>query len=193
MHIIRFLITAYLLVLSQQSFAFDDDRKGFMIGVGLGFQKTSIDTSNSNASSNSEAGLATSFRIGGGITEQFSLYYIRSASWFNAPYTEGSNTSDIYYVSGLSGLGASYYFQSSTPSAYLTGALGIGDFAAPFEEDIDSDTDTGSAFMIGGGYEIDQHIQLEVTFLRTSIDSKTFNASDFKTSSLQFTINYLWY
>jgi len=164
-----------------------------MIGIGLGIQKTNINERNLNAASNSETGMATSFKIGGGITQRFSLYYVRSASWFNAPYTEDSNTSDIYYVSGLSGLGASYYFQNSAPSAYITSAIGIGDFAAPLEDDIDSDTDTGSAFMVGGGYELNKHIQFEATYLRTSIDGKSLNASDFKTASLQFTINYLWY
>jgi len=189
----KFLLIISLLIFSHQSLAFDDDRKGFMIGIGLGIQKTNINERNLNAASNSETGMATSFKIGGGITQRFSLYYVRSASWFNAPYTEDSNTSDIYYVSGLSGLGASYYFQNSAPSAYITSAIGIGDFAAPLEDDIDSDTDTGSAFMVGGGYELNKHIQFEATYLRTSIDGKSLNASDFKTASLQFTINYLWY
>jgi len=191
MQIITPLIIFSLVIFSPLSFAFDDDRKGFLIGLGLGFQKTNIDATNANTPNDSETGLATSFKVGGGITEQFSLYYVRSASWFNAPYSEGSNTSDIYYSSGLSGLGASYYFQKNTPSGYITGAFGIGDFAAPLEDDIDADT--GSAFMVGGGYEIDKHIQLEITYLRTSIDSKTFNESDFKTSSLQLSLNYLWY
>ncbi len=125
-------------------------------------------------------------KLGGGITNQFALYYVRNASWFSS---DGSNTT---FLVGISGLGASYYFSPSAPSAYILAAIGVGDIAAPFESDIQSET--GDATMIGGGFEVNDHLHLEATILTTEIDdSSGFSNFTLKTSSIQFTINYLWY
>lgn len=181
------------LIMSQSSNAFDDNREGFIVGLGAGFQTINIDFnySGSEVRSDSEGGFATSFKIGWGITNQFSLYYVRNASWYSAAYDDGFSISDITYTIGIDGVGATYYLSPSSPSGYLLGAIGIGDISAPFESDIGSDT--GSAIMFGGGYEASEHIHLEATFLTTNIDSLDNELLNLKTSSIQFTVNYLWY
>ena len=84
MHIQKFLFVAIiLLVLSTTpTFAFDDERRGFLLGFGAGLHGIEEDfiVSGSNIGSQSKSGLATSFKIGGGITDQFTLYYVRNAS-----------------------------------------------------------------------------------------------------------------
>ncbi|MGD8560742.1 MAG: hypothetical protein PVH04_13815, partial [Gammaproteobacteria bacterium] len=173
--------------ISQFAHAFDENRTGFILGLGAGLHTIDIDSFNNGfqLGSDSESGIATSLKLGGGITNQFALYYVRNASWFSS---DGSNTT---FLVGISGLGASYYFSSSAPSGYILAAVGVGDIDAPFESNIEADT--GNATMIGGGYEVNDHLHLEVTLLRTDIDSSDFSNLTLETSSIQFTFNYLWY
>jgi len=191
-NIICFLV---LIVLAnvQVAYAFDDNRQGFLIGLGVGYHNIDIDFkyNGSNIASQSENGIATSFKIGGGFTNQFLLYYVRNSSWYNAPYYDGFTTSDITYTIGLTGIGATYYLSPTSPSVYFLGAIGAGDISAPFESG--AKPDTGSAFMIGGGYEASKHIQYELTLLTTNIDSQDDSQLKLETSSIQATINYMWY
>lgn len=178
------------LVVSQAASAFDNNRQGFILGLGIGLHTIDLDykSSGTTVQSNSESGIATSFKIGGGITNQFALYYVRNASWYNAPYAFGSNAT---YTVGISGLGATYYFSPTAPSGYVLGAIGIGDIDAPFESNVEADT--GDAFMIGGGYEVSKGVHLEATYLVTDLDSSDISSLTLETSSIQFTVNYLWY
>ncbi len=178
---------------SQVANAFDDNRQGFILGLGAGFHNidTDFNYDGSKFNSESKSGLATSFKIGWGITNQFALYYVRNASWYSAPSFNGYTTSDITYLAGISGIGGTFYLSPSAPSGYFLGAIGIGDLSAPFESNIESDT--GSALMFGGGYEVSKHLQIEATLLSTDIDSADDSRLNLKSSSIQFTFNYLWY
>ena len=190
---IKWFLVFCVLMTSQVAYAFDDNRQGFILGLGAGIHNVDIDFNfnGSTALSESESGLATSFKIGAGITNQFALYYVRNASWYNAPYSDGVTISDITYTVGINGIGGTYYLSHSAPSGYFLGSIGIGDISAPFESGVESDT--GSALMFGGGYQVIEHIQLEATLLITEIDSPDDNRINLKTSSIQFTVNYLWY
>ena len=165
------------------AFALDGERKGFIIGVGAGLHRVNMDYDNID-DPDAKFGLATSLKIGGGITNQFTLYYVRNASWFKFEEDHKSYTA----VTGISGIGATYYFSPTAPSGYILGAIGVGDIDAPFEDDVDGET--GSAFMIGGGYEFSPHVHIEGTFISTDID---FEYMDLTTRAFQITINYLWY
>ncbi len=187
MKIFKPVTFAAILFTATPAIAFDDNRQGFILGLGAGFHSIDIDFiyDGSNIGSQSKSGLATSFKIGGGITDQFALYYVRNASWYNASSFDG----DITYAIGLSGLGASYFLAPTAPSAYFLAALGIGDISAPLEGTVD----IGSAFMFGGGYEFSSHIMAEATIITTNTESADDNLLNSKSSSFQFTINYLFY
>lgn len=189
----RYLLAICILLISQTARAFDDHREGFILGFGAGLHHTTLDFTYRGAKieSDSKGGLATSLKIGAGITDQFSIYYVRNASWYRAPISNGITTSDTLYTVGISGVGVTYYLSPTAPSWYFLGAVGVGDISAPFESNVGSDT--GSAAMLGGGYEIDRHVQLEATVLGTDIDSGDVAQLNLKTSSLQLTINYLFY
>lgn len=190
---IKYLLAVIILGSSQLVYAFDENRGGFLLGVGAGLHSTDIDYFfNGNPDgSESESGFATSFKLGGGITDQFALYYVRNASWYSAPAYNGFTVSDTTYTVGISGLGATFYFSPTAPSGYVMAAAGVGDNTAVFESGVD--TDTGSAFMLGGGYEFSPHLQLEVTLLRTDLDVSGFSLETLETSSVQVTMNYVWY
>jgi len=193
MNKLKLFLVICILMTSQVANAFDDNRQGFILGLGAGFHNidTDFNYDGSKFNSESKSGLATSFKIGWGITNQFALYYVRNASWYSAPYFNGYTTSDITYLAGISGIGGTFYLSPSAPSGYFLGAIGIGDLSAPFESNIKSDT--GSALMFGGGYEVSKHIQIEATLLSTDIDSADDSRLNLKSSSIQFTFNYIWY
>jgi hypothetical protein len=183
----RSAVLIALLFSAAPALAFDDQRAGFILHLGAGFHTLHSNITNNgyNLDSKSETGLATSFKIGGGITDRILIYYVRNASWFSAPYGNTGRTAT--YSIGLSGVGVSIFMAPSAPSGYFLAAVGAGDISTPFE---DATPDTGSAIMFGGGYEFRKNLMLEGTLLATSIPSGYVTL---KSSSLQFTINYLFY
>lgn len=194
MKALRLLALATVLTASAPTAsAFDDSRQGFLLGLGAGFHTIDLDVLGNGRSlgGESESGIATSLKIGGGLTDQFALYYVRNASWYSATGFDGSTYKDMTFAVGLMGVGATYFFSPSAPSGYVLGALGVGDISAPFESNVDSDT--GSAFMFGGGYELGKHVMLEATVLGTDIDSSDIAGLSLETTSLQFTFNYMFY
>lgn len=190
-----FLLVLFVVIsLSHSAFALDGNRKGFIIGIGAGASYVDMDFE-SPYTSESKIGLATSLKIGGGITDQFALYYVRNASWFSYQIkaeqvingqTYRAEGDKETFITGISGIGATYYLKTEAPSGYILGGIGIGDVATPFADD--SDSESGSAFMIGGGYEFSPHVHVEGTILMTDIDD-----AHLKTNAIQVTINYLWY
>ena len=193
MNKLKSVALAACLFAATPAFAFDDNRQGFILGLGIGLHSINSDfvVNGAKVGSQSEGGIATSFKIGGGVTDQFALYYVRNASWYSAPYSDGSVTREIAYTIGLSGLGASYFLEPAAPSGYFLAAVGVGDISAPFESNIQADP--GGAFMLGGGYEFSKNLMFEATLQATSIQSSGIPPVTRKSSSLQFTINYLFY
>ena len=193
MKIKKYFLVIILMLNFQVAEAFDNIRQGFILGLGAGFHTLNVDFNfnGSKIASDSETGLATSFKIGGGITNQLALYYVRNASWYSAPSSNGFVINNITYEIGISGIGLTYFLSPTAPSGYFLGAVGVGDIDAPFEDNIKADT--GSAVMIGGGYETANHMQLEATLLSTDIDSSDDSRFNLKSSSVQFTFNYMFY
>lgn len=184
-----FLLVLFIIISSSSVvFALDGNRKGFIIGIGAGASCVNMDFE-SPIKSEFKTGLATSLKIGGGISNQFVLYYVRNASWISYQIeTEAysyKGQKEIF-VTGISGLGVTYYFSPESPSWYFLGAIGIGDVATPFADD--SGSESGSAFMAGGGYEFSPHAHVEGTILMADIDDVGL-----KTNAFQMSVNYLWY
>ena len=167
-------VLASMLTVSTAS-AFDDQREGFLIGLGAGLNLTNTGFYNSSETS---FGLSTAFKIGYGFNNQFLLYYTNDVSWY------GLDRSDDWFVTGASGIGASYYIEENSPY-YVMGSLGIGTFA-DFTSGESAD-DTGLAFTLGGGYEYSPHVLLETTWQNISTGDDTSN------NVFKFTINYMWY
>lgn len=193
MNIFKHLLAVGILLGFQPANAFDGFRSGFMVGLGAGYQTIDVDYSyfGLEIASESYTGPATSLKIGGGVSDQFLLYYVRNASWYTAPSFDGFQTKDVTVLMGISGLGGTYYFSPEAPSVYILGAFGLGDFAAPLESDIEDDT--GGAVLLGGGYEISDRVHLEATILSTDIESSDDSNLHVESSSIQVTFNYLWY
>jgi len=193
MSFLKSVALAVILLSATPALAFDDNREGFILGLGAGLHSIKNDYSLNGSSylTESKSGLATSFKMGGGITNQFALYFVRNSSWFSTPVTNGATTKDAHAMVGMSGIGATYYFAPAAPSGYMLAAIGGSDYAFPFESNIT--TKTGGAFMLGGGYEFDKHVMFEVTLLGTSVADPGNSYNKVQSSALQFTLNYMFY
>lgn len=193
MKILKCLACALLLWQAVPVLAFDDNRQGFVLGLGAGLHSTGSEYSlNDNVyRTDSSGGLASSFKIGGGIGEQFSLYFVHNASRFRTSVTKNGSSKDETAVLFMDGIGAAYYFQHSAPSGYLHAALGGSYFTFPQDSDLGSRK--GGALILGGGYEFNPHIMLDLTLLGSSVSNPNNSADKTRFSVLQFTLNYLFY
>jgi len=149
--------------MATSAFALDGTRKGFILGfsVGGGYQTYTVDIESHADSTDRQnhAAFATDFRIGGGITEQFTLYYVNRLAWFGVSDEVWIKNFTAAFGVGL--LGASYYFKTAAPSWYVLGSIGTSSWLFPFEGD------TGSAggfgLSAGVGYEFTKYWAFEGT------------------------------
>lgn len=136
----RALIVVGLLLcatslMAQQGQTNKHERKGFWIGVGLGYGWLHIE-----GADGSEGGFSGNFSLGGTISQNVLLGF-QTNGWYDS---EG----------GISvGFGTStaviHYYPSKTGGLFLTGGLGLGYFRVE-----DFDTQTGVGMVIGGGWDL---------------------------------------
>jgi len=182
-------ITALCLsvLLSSNIHAFDDKREGFMLSAGLGLSSIHSDFKQeygewSGIGRDSTGGLATSFKIGYGFSDQFSLYFMRNSTVLVYDKDPNDNT----YENCMLGIGANYYLNPEG-STYIMGGIGVGRFTDYEDADVEN---IGHGFMLGVGYEISPHINVEVSYMGTRIDD---NEAEVNTDTLHITLNYYWY
>ncbi|MCF6243920.1 MAG: porin family protein [Sulfurovum sp.] len=180
----RILISTILAsVLSVSSLsAFDEQKKGFLLsyGAGASFIDTKVKTGKVGTDG-STFGLATSFKVGYGFTNQFALYYMNDISWFESENDPYGHT----HSSGFSGISGSYYITESSP-IYVTAGVGIGTFSNFSELKVE----TGESYLLGAGYEFSPHVQVEATYHSNTIEEKNV---DLSTDALKITVNYMLY
>ena len=187
---------AALLLAPTTADALDENRQGFLIGFGVGSGLTRFSQDLSLAGFNyPSAGtenkfvVATDFKIGWGITDRLTVYYINQITWFKHDDVfvfdnPDNNFKDFIWIfngfsapaqsvwiaNGFGGIGATYYLNPGETSYYVMGAAGFSAWTAPFESDdwltpvLDhSRTWFGSGFLGGVGWEFLRHWSLEAT------------------------------
>ena len=128
-----------LTIATSGAYAADQQRQGFILGLGIGPSNVEIDSGNASESS---SGFGTSFMVGGGITDQFTLYYLNDVSFFEMEVVDqyGDTVSDLF-AAGLTSVGLSYYFSPQAPSTYIGVGVGLGSLV----DMVDSTTQIGRA------------------------------------------------
>ncbi len=172
----------------------DDDRRGFMGGLGGGWYNNtlaaSVDTGYALVSGQDQLnGLVTAVRLGYAPSSRFLLQYLRYATWSSGAY--GGT-----YIIGLTGLGATLYLRPTAPSFYLTAAVGLADV-----------TDVGTAqaspgrgWLIAVGFEEKPHLHFEGALMATRFSESGYDPYTGLYMDVQmyglatlFTVQYLWY
>jgi len=174
------VIIGILSISSAQ--AFDDNKKGFLVSLGGGLSNVNTKVSLGNLGANeSSFGLASSFKLGYGFNEQFMLYYVNDVSWYGYENDPNKDT----YATGLTGIGASYFFDKNKPY-YILGGVGVGTIT-----NVSKSVQTrGNSFMIGAGYEAVKHLQVEASYVKSNFEESNVKAN---INTVKMTLNYMWY
>jgi len=185
-----FCLTLCLAGLAQA----DDDRRGFVGGLGGGWYNhtlaASMNVGGAGVSGQGELnGLATTVRLGYAPTPRFLIQYLRYATW-------SSDTYGGTYLIGLSGLGLTTYLRPAAPSPYLTLALGIADVTDVGR----AQSSPGRGWLIALGIEQKPHLHFEgalmaTRFAEAGYDPYTGFYVEAQVAGLAtlFTLQYLWY
>ncbi|MCX6834033.1 MAG: hypothetical protein NTW07_02680 [candidate division Zixibacteria bacterium] len=138
-----------LLLLSATSMAFNGQRRGFVLGGGLGFAPES-NWSTDFDFDDSGVGFGANFVIGGAFDEQNMLVYEGNVTGWNSDLVNTSVTQ------GFNGAAWYHYFGPTGRSAFTVAGIGFYVFQAEHYED----NDPGMGMLIGGGYEFSKHWQV---------------------------------
>ncbi len=164
-----------LAVLS--AYAEAEPRKGFYLSGGFGIHSSEFSaTYEGDTLSEDNGGIHTSFKIGGHIQPQFALYFVREASWWN------DQEMDETLVSGLTGIGGTYYFEPQVGSGYIEFGLGIGDVTAVNDPDIEPLI--GTAYTLGLGLEATEHLQFALVYSKSDTSIEDLPGVDFANSAI---------
>ena len=161
-----------------ESQAVDGHREGFAVGLGLGYGGVE----NAGYSVENSSGLTTSFKIGGGFSDQWLIYYSTRMVFF-------SHHEKNWYQ-GMNAAGVSYFLEPEGSSFFFSGELGVGGYNN-FDNNVASGWfyDSGWGFTVGAGYEFSPHYLIEVNYMRASWNSEP----EKRVSNFTVTLNWLVY
>jgi hypothetical protein len=158
---------AFTMTLATSAGAFDGQRKGFILGGGLGFGMTTFSQTlksggESYTSDNENKGaLTTNFKIGFAQDEQVEFYYAAKVTWFGITNVYND---DVTVANGLSAFGMTYNLKPILPTYFITGGIALATWDLPFENPA-PDTWTGLGLYAGAGYEFAKHYSVEFDLL----------------------------
>ncbi len=175
--------------------AFDGERQGFILGVGVGAGSLSYTQTmayggfSDTSDSESEFPIMSDFKIGYAPSDVVEIYWMSKVSWFDIDSACGH---DVTIAHGIGGLGVTYFFQPAAPSAFLTAGVGFSSWAAPFEEE--SDDWLGIGVSAGAGYEFAPHWYIEgnVCWGNPSTEEEGWDIST-NVLTVEFTLNVIAY
>lgn len=193
-----FMVTLTLSLIfgiTKEGLAFDGNRKGFIIGIGVGpgyttFSQTFKSSSSTNTSDRQKMRTFMSdFRIGYAPSNLLQIYWMSKVSWFKLKI---SPDDDVILANGFGGVGATYSFNSTGPSPFVTGGVGFSTWAFPFEQG--TETMIGFGAIAGVGYEFARHWSVEFDLMLGQPSTRESGA-ELTTNALSFklTLNVLAY
>ena len=209
---IWFFSSLILFLLATNAHAWDGQRKGFLLGFGIGSGFTSF-TQNTQkvhiyrdsnvvivirevpgvsveSGRQNKAAVMTDFKIGYAPDNTWAIYYTSKVSWYGITNTSGW---DVTIANGLGALAVSYWFKPQAPSPFIAGGFGYSTWALPFEDNT-PDTWIGVGLFAGGGYEFSRHVSVEGYLSWGKPKEKEFNLEVSSNAlSLMFTVNVLGY
>jgi hypothetical protein len=184
-----------LLCVTTVAGAFDGERQGFILGIGVGAglttytQTVSYGGNSFTSDRENEFPLMTDFKIGYAPNDLVEIYWMSKVSWFSM---ENVLAEDVTITNGLGGLGITYFFRPTAPSPFLTGGIGFSSWTAPFEED--AEVWYGFGLTAGVGYEFAPHWYVAGDVCWGKPATEQYGV-DFSTNalSLKLTINVIGY
>jgi hypothetical protein len=201
LHYKTLLAAIFMLIflgMAASAFGWDKERKGFILGVGMGpgfssFSETA-DSSGTEifSSDNSKFAFFSDFKMGYAPNNKVMIYWMSKGAW------AGTDTSaidleaeDVTTLAGVGGLGITYFFRPQAPSLFVTTGVGFAAWSLPFKG---SDPWTGFGLAGGFGYEFATNWNLEASVLWGKSKSEgTLVESEVDNLAFGIAINVLGY
>jgi hypothetical protein len=132
-------LTIAILAMAAPAGAFDGQRHGFTIELGLGAGATPAEELYTRAGSLDEVyrertALWTRFRAGVGLGDRWLLQVVDDVGWTK---TDLQYDRDVLYATALTGIGVTYFLRPAAPALGVEAGFGVS---------------TSGAFQSGGGY-----------------------------------------
>ena len=190
------LVLVLVLLMAISTWAFDGQRKGFILGGGLGLGMTSytqtigVGALSITSDRETKGAFMTDFRIGYAPSQKVAIYYTNKVSWFS--FTNAYDD-EVIIASGASGAGCTYSLNSTSPSWFLSGGIAISTWALPFEDNA-PDQWAGFGLFGGVGYEFARHVsaELDLVYGKPDTEEDGINVSA-STFTIMLAINVLAY
>jgi hypothetical protein len=143
-----------VLLFTASGAAAQKPRKGFILNLGAGPAFTNFKSvaDGFEGSNESKIAVGTDFKIGYAASDQLMIYYSNDAAFFSV-----AGLDDYLVVSGLSGIGATWFLKPRAPSAYVDATVGIAAWNVISTDDGTVDGMTGMGLSVGGGLEFARH------------------------------------
>jgi hypothetical protein len=163
------LVVVSVMLAGSSSLGFDGQRKGFVLGGGLGFAPVS--QFGIGGGHEGGVGLGINFLIGYGLDKQNMFVYEANLSYRGSDFysEQGQRTLnwDTWEIIGDQTItqgfgGAVWYHYFDTTKHALFSAVGVGGYNLMTSGL--GDNDLGLGFLVGGGYSIATHLQAGVYF-----------------------------
>lgn len=162
------LVVSLVLLMMASGWSFDGNRKGFVLGGGLGLAPTAKFEIDNTSYSHSKAGIGLNLIIGYAWDEMNMIVYEGNIA--------GYSESGVDVTQGFNGASWYHYFGPQGKSFFTT--VGLGAYVFSIDE---YDADPGGAILLGGGYEFARHWQVSAYFSvgKTSDGPIDFNHNHF--------------
>lgn len=195
-----FLLAILVLFFTSNSYAFDKERPGVLIGFGAGLSYTSYNHTVESGgvtvgNSNTVRGGAVNYKIGYAPNNQMEICY----SNFIAFYEKESEFIDnVMIQDSFPSINISYFLSENlasgewVESSYVTAGYGFSLWEAPYE--IDSFDLVGRGYMVGVGYEFNKNSRVEINLLSKTAE-KGSDKPSYKTDStiVMLSFNVMFY
>jgi hypothetical protein len=162
--ILFIFVLLLFLCISSFGIAFDNHRRGFIIG-GIGGVAVNNWHEQDDAApdpahrSGTNFALHTDFRVGGGFKgDKLMLYYWNIVNWLKI--VEDDPDAGDLSINGITGVGTSYYFKTTSPSLYINAGIGTSVWYRGVSA-LFPDRHFGFGAMGGIGYEFARHWNVE--------------------------------
>lgn len=198
------LIACLILFITIDAFAFDKERKGFILGFGLGPGYSTyseiISLSSTGAQQSDESlnkvSLFTDFKIGYAPSNQLMIYWMSKVGWFGREDTIHSTTGgprkeDVTVAIGVGGVGVTYFFQPKAPSIFVSAGGGFSARSYPFKG-YEPWLSYGLAGSVGWEFKENWALELSAIWGKPTHDIAEYNYSSSFTG-VGLTINVLGY
>ncbi len=171
-------------VLSAHLPAFNGQKKGFILGGGIGAGYLSYKETSPEFKLNRFAG-AGNFKIGYAPTDSFEIYFVGDLSMFG--YLFQGDVDDMgVTVIGFNGLGLTKYLSTRGTGFFVSGGVGIS-FLSFFSTRTGSGDVNGGLGLLGGiGYDLSRHWRIQGDVVYTNLP-----AAHTKSLGFRVTFNFL--